>query len=428
MLRLRPRYKQRIMKASKLSILLPLLIGSAYGQTLNDYLQEAADHNPQLAATRQTWQASTEQIKQQKSLPDPMISYGYYFDEVETRVGPQEQRFGIAQKFPAFGKLRLKKHIATESAAATGERYRTAKLNLNAQVTQAYSELWFLQRSIDITHARIQLMTDLEATARSKYRAGGSQAPVTQAQMEQARLEDRLLSLEDQRTPLTARFNALLNRPSDSSLSVPSALPFDAIQADADQIFTQLDETSPELAGLESMRKGAVYQEKLAKRQWLPDITLGVQYIDTAEAVMPVADSGKDPLIGTVSINLPIWAGKNNARIREAGYRKLATELSLENRQQTLQADIKQTLFKLRDTERKIDLYQNGLIPKAEQTLEVSRQGYESGQLDFINLIDAERQLLEFELNLARAQADHLQQRARLSLQSGIDFLTGETN
>ena len=70
-------------------------------------------------------------------------------------------------------------------------------------------------------------------------------------------------------------------------------------------------------------------------------------------------------------------------------------------------------------------------MPKARQSLEVTRQGYEAGNMEFINLIDAERVLLEFELERERALADHLIARAELSRLTGIDFLTGasdETN
>jgi hypothetical protein len=48
--------------------------------------------------------------------------------------------------------------------------------------------------------------------------------------------------------------------------------------------------------------------------------------------------------------------------------------------------------------------------------------------MEFINLIDAERMLLEFLLSHERALADHLIARAHLSKLTGIDFLTGEIN
>jgi cobalt-zinc-cadmium efflux system outer membrane protein len=168
------------------------------------------------------------------------------------------------------------------------------------------------------------------------------------------------------------------------------------------------------------------HRVQLAKRERLPDFTIGVQYIDTDDAAAPVNDSGNNPVIGTLGINLPLWLGKNRARIASANYQKTAAQFTLENREQTLDADIQQTLYQLRDADRKINLYKESLIPKAQQSLEVNRKAYESGHMEFINLIDAERVLLEFELSHERARVDHLIARGRLSQLTGINFLTGD--
>ena len=215
---------------------------------------------------------------------------------------------------------------------------------------------------------------------------------------------------------------------STAPLAWPTTLPYHPVHADAETLRSNLARTSPELTELAHHVEQGEHQIQLAKRNRLPDFTLGIQYIDTGDASSPVADSGKDPIIGTLGLTLPLWFDKNRARIESAAYLKTAAQLALESRGQTLDADIRQTLFKLRDADRKITLYQKNLIPKAIQSLELNRKGYETGNMEFINLIDAQRMLLEFELAHARALADHLIARAELSQLTGIDFLTGESH
>jgi len=230
---------------------------------------------------------------------------------------------------------------------------------------------------------------------------------------------------------MEAKLNALLNRPADTSVSIAASLPYHPIDANRLNEAGEIAQTSPELMELAAKAEQGNHQLMLAKRQRLPDFTLGVMYIDTGEASGTVADSGKDPIIGTIGISLPIWFGKNHSLIESAANLKTAAELSLTNRRETLDADIRQALFKLRDADRKLNLYKDSLIPKATQSLEVNRQGYEAGNMEFINLIDAERMLLEFELAYERALADHLIARANLSKLTGVDFLKGtshETN
>jgi cobalt-zinc-cadmium efflux system outer membrane protein len=391
--------------------------------TLQAALDFGVKHNPQLQASLNEWKGLGENIRVQKALPDPTLTYGYFFESVETRVGPQEQSVVLNQRLPAFGKLSAMEAIATEVANAAEQRYNNHRLALQHSIARAYAELYYLERNIAITQDRIQLVRDLERVATARYKTGAPLAPILQAQVELGRLEDRLNSLHDMREPLVASLNALLNRATDAPLSLAPTLPYLKTDLSAEDLSDSLAQTSPELRELQANIAQGEGRLKLAKRNRLPDIMFGVTYIDTADASMPVPDSGKDPIIGTVGITLPIWFGKNRAQIESAVYQRTAAQLALDNRTQTLEADIRLALFTLRDADRKINLYKQSLIPKAMQSLEVNRQSYEAGHMEFINLIDAERMLLEFELAHERALADHLTARAKLTLLTGIDFL-----
>lgn len=74
-----------------------------------------------------------------------------------------------------------------------------------------------------------------------------------------------------------------------------------------------------------------------------------------------------------------------------------------------LSSDLKLAAFKFRDAQRKIVLYRDALIPKADENLKVIRRSYQANKSDFLSLIDAERVLLEFQLTYQRATADREQ-------------------
>lgn len=395
--------------------------------TLQAALHYGAENNAGLQSAYQRWRGVEEDIGVQKALPDPTLNYGYFFESVETKVGPQNQIIGLSQKIPGFGKLSLKESIATDAAAAIGEQVLQVKLNLQSQIASAYAELYYLKRSIDITKDSIQLVNELEQVTRTRYKTGDQMGPTLQAQVELGRLEDRLAGLQDQRQPRMARLNALLNRSPSASLPWPSTLPYNSIVDSLDAYRQQLPQSNPELTELNHRLQQSNHQVKLAKRERYPDFTLGVQYIQVGEASSPVADSGKDPIIGTIGITLPIWVGKNRSRIQSAAHQKTAVQYQIDNRSQTLNAELQQVLFSLRDADRRINLYKESLIPKANQSLEVNRKAYESGKAEFLNLIEAERMLLEFELSYERALSDHLINRAALSRLTGVDYISLST-
>ena len=69
---------------------------------LDDYLIVAMQRNPGLRSAYYRWIADLKKSDYAGSLPDPMFNYSYFVESVETRVGPQKQRFGLHQSFPRF--------------------------------------------------------------------------------------------------------------------------------------------------------------------------------------------------------------------------------------------------------------------------------------------------------------------------------------
>jgi outer membrane protein, heavy metal efflux system len=378
------------------------------GSTLDDYLAYAALNNPQLEAAFNRWKAVLEMVLPARTLPDPRFNYGYFIQEVETRVGPQEHRIGLSQMFPWFGKLKLRGEAALEGADAAQQQYEAAKLKLFDEVKQAYFELYYLGRSIGITEQNVELLKYFEEVARSKYEAGTAlHADVIKAQVELDRLRDRLRTLQDVKQPTLARLNAALNRPSDAMLPWPTNFPPAQLSTNTPALVRRLVESNPELKSLDFLAAKEKTNIALAKKEFYPDVNLGVDYVETGPARMAgVPDSGKDPVMAGFSINLPLWREKYRAEVREAESRYTATQQERQDRANLLTTDLKLALFKYQDAERKMALYRDSLVPKADENVKVIQRSFEAGKADFLSLIDAERVLLEFQLTYERAVAD----------------------
>ena len=391
--------------------------------TLSDYLRVAAYNNPGLEADFYRWKAALEKVPQVTSLPDPRFNYGYFIREVETRVGPQEQKIGIAQTFPWFGKLRLRGERAGEAAIVAREQYEGTKVALFFKVKEAYYELYYLSKSISITKENMGLLKHLESVAQARFRAGSDVTGVVKAQVELGKLEDRLLSLEDLKTPITAKLNAAMNRSVDEEIPWPSSFTTSDVNFTDQEVMAILDESNPELLALAAKVSEEKKSLALAKKEFWPDVTLGVDYIGTGDARMAgVSDSGKDAVMVMGSINIPLWWGKYRAGVREAEARRNGAIQSLENRENVLEADLKMSLYKFHDAQRKINLFGNTLTPLAKNSLEVAEQAYETGKEDFLQLIDAQRLLLDIQLSYQRALTDREQRLAEIEMLIGRDL------
>ena len=394
--------------------------------TLSDYLEYAALNNPGLEAAFNRWKAALQQVPQARALDDPTFKYAYFIKEVETRVGPQRHKFELSQMFPWFGKLGAKGNIALEAANTEKERYEAEKLKLFFEVKDAYYEYYYLSRAISTTEEHKRLIIYLENVARTNYSTGiTSYGDLIKAQVELGKLEDRLLTLLDLREPIVAKLNEALNRPFSYSLPYPKAMPEERSIGSTDQMVAWLRENNPELKSIDF----SIAQEKaaisLARKNYFPNLTLGVEYIETDDALTPpadpdtgevprVKDDGKDPVIAKFAINLPIWHNKYRAGEKEARLRHVAALSERRDRENSLIADLKMELYNFRDAERKIDLYRDTLVPKAKQSFNVIQKAFTTGKTDFLNVVDAERTLLEFQLSYERARANRAQRLAKL--------------
>jgi outer membrane protein TolC len=407
--------------------------------TLADYLEYAALNNPGLEAAFNRWKAALQKVPQARALDDPTFKYAYFIKEVETRAGPQRHKFELSQMFPWFGKLSAKGNIALEAANKEKEQYEAEKLKLFFEVKDAYYEYYYLSRAITTTEEHKRLILYLENVARTNYSAGiTSYGDLIKAQVELGKIEDRLLTLRDLRDPIVAKLNEALNRPFNHSLPYPKIIPEERSVINDDQMIVWLRENNPELKSIDFSIAREQAAIDLAKKNYFPDLTLGVEYINTNPALEApanpvtgesprVKDDGKDPVIAKFAVNLPIWYNKYSAGEKEARLRHLAALKDRSDRENSLIADLKMELYNFRDAERKIDLYRDTLIPKAKQSFNVIQKAFTTGKTDFLDVVDAERTLLEFQLSYERALANRAQRLARLEMLIGQEIPENES-
>jgi len=385
---------------------LPALGGDS---TVDDYVIYGALNNARLEAAFNRWKAALEKVPQATALPDPTLSYGYFIQQADRN--PARQEIALTQMFPWFGKRGLAGRMALEEANARRYEFEAQRIKLARQIKQDYFEYYYLARVADVMRENVTLLTNLEGVARANFRSGKAAfSDVIKAQVELGNLQDRLRTAKDVLRPAVAKLNAALNRRADASLPPPAKLPEGGIDVNEEHVEALAVENNPELRALDAMAAKESSSIKLAKKNFYPDFSLGLGYMDMAQSGMA------DPVSGMVMLNLPIWREKYRAAVREASAGYEAVLKQQQDLRNNLLADLQMALFRLRDAERKIDLYSNALLPKARQALDVSQQSLEAGKAGFLDVIDAQRTLLEFGLSCERARADHEQAIAEIEM------------
>ena len=414
-----------------------LIIASVGDPKLRLLLEEVLERNPEVAAVAAESRAAAQRTLQEKPLPDPVASLTAWVLPPETRVGPQLASFSISQRFPWFGKLSLKEEAALAGAAAAEARVESRRLKIVTEVRRFAYELAFLAaEGREVETDRVTL-SHYEELARARYASGvGIGQGVVKIQAEITGDDERLLGIATRRAALSARINALRDRPQGTPIpafEIPTAT---APNLDPAELRAEALQRRPELVEADALIVRADRLGDSAAKGYSPDFTAGINYAyvakrrDQAGRDFPPEDNGQDVLGLFASVNLPIHGKKLDAGVEEVAQRRLATE----ERRRAVTAGIDGELGDLTSridlTWDRIRLFEDVLIHQAEESLRSAESAYATGTFNALDLLDAERVLLDVRVATERARTDFAVAAAELEGAVGLPLasLPKETN
>lgn len=383
-----------------------LFLNSSGQDNLNDYLQIASENNPELKAKFYQYRASLEKIAQAGSLPDPQISFAYFIEPVETRLGPQKAKIGASQMFPWFGTLNAKEEVEAQKAKAEYQEFLDLKNKIHFKVKKSYFELYFTKRAISIAKENLKILRLFKSMAITKIEAGKtSAADGLRIDMEINDIEYSIAKLQDNFLVKSIEFNKTLNRDRSAEVKISDSIQITDINYSKRMLRDSILKNNHQLSKIgyqiSSLKQSEIFSKKLS----MPDISIGFEYIsiDKVDNL-----SGKDAIVfPKIGLSIPLYNKKYKALTKEAVLKQNSAEqqkLSISN---NLEIVFEDTYNNYTDAERRLQYYkkQKGL---AEKTLKLLKYDYSSNTADFEELLRIERKLLKYNLEYERAIADKL--------------------
>ncbi len=390
-----------------------LSIQSIYSQdastiSLESLIEEALTNNPEIQAAYNGWKAAEYKVKYVKGLPDPTARYTYFGKNVETKVGPQEHKYGVSQKVPFPGKLHLKAKAQSKHAETLEQKYEATKREVIKNIKFVYYDIFWVDRAIDITEEEKNILDNLEKVSQRKFQTLQSpQQDVIKAQVEISKLIDKLFMLKQHGRSLTAKMNALLNRPKATSFDKIRSIELDEFDYSLDGLHELASTNRQELLAADLDIERAKYQRSLAGLNFLPDFSFGFDYIQVGDSHTEMENDGQDAWMTTFAVHVPIWLDKQFAQLREKQSALRASKKSYENVRNNVTYEVEDIYYKIITYKDIVSLYKTALLPQTEQAFEAARTAYEVGKVDFLNWLDSERALLQTRLAYYKAMVDY---------------------
>jgi outer membrane protein, heavy metal efflux system len=369
---------------------------------LSEALAAARADNPELAERRASVEAARTRPDTERFLPPPMLeAQAWQWPRDTINPANAQLMFMVGQELPGRGKRALRVQLAQREIAVVESAIEIDAVRVAAEVRQSYAELWLARETLAIFDERVRLLRQVADVAELKYATGRiGQQDIVRAVTELTRVREQIVMGREQARMAALRLNLLMGREPHSpigELDVPApaaSLPPPAALA------ALARDRQPELAM--TAREADMLDAEVAvtRSERRPDFMVQGGYM-----LMP---DMTDAFTARVAISWPgaPWSRRQvDARVREAEARRTLVDA----RRRTLEAQIAQMVaeahVRAEAAAERADLIRASVLPQAEHSLEIARVGYQTDRAGFLDLLEAERMLLDMKLELVNAVA-----------------------
>jgi outer membrane protein TolC len=455
----------------------------AQTDSLNHYLQIAAQNNPGVKADFLAYQAALQKLPQAGAYQDPQLELGFFLQPMEIIDGRQVADIKLMQMFPWFGTKKAARTEAQHMAKMAFELFRETRDKLFLDVYTQWFTLCRLQQQLTNNRKNRTLLVQLEelalqrfaspAASKSEEMPGrqavetgdasprqtnkgsmgnmsmgnapvsadngrpaamsgmnnmtggnmmGSASPgmsdVLRIRLEITEIDNNIESLLSEIHAEKVKFNVLLNRPADSGILLPDSpvqIPF---LFDLSSVRALITSQNPMLGMIAEEELAYQAKAEMDRKMSYPMFGIGLQYMlinkkatgatgmDAGMDADMNSMNGKDMIMPMLSVSIPVYRNKYKAQQRENTFLLQASREKYLNAQNMLEAELYRAGHLLDDAARRISLYRKQ-TELAQATCNLVVQEFASGKSGLSDVIQVQRQLLDYELKTSEAIADY---------------------
>jgi len=395
--------------------------------TLEGAIEAALLNNPKLRAEYARFEALLHEVPQASSLPDPMAMVS----QMEAFRGPMNERenmLTVSQTFPWFGKRNLRGSIARTEAFEALEEYRMSALEMRRDVSRAWHMLRYEKADLELTRQDRELVAETLQSTISLYEVGRvDRSALLRTQTEHARVETDLAAIESRIETFQRELHRLMGieKSQPGHAFDPEAVEHPEVPG-TQTLLTEAINHRPELDQYRRREEAGRLAEKLARRDYYPDITLGAGVVAMGERggefYSPTSDERTDSWQASAGINIPIPNARRRAATQQARKRVEEAALRGKDAANVVVEEIHSTSSQLMALRTQHELFRDNLLPLAEEAFEATDAGYRVGLVTYADMLDAQRMLITAQRDALRIDRDHHLAIVDLERAVGIPF------
>lgn len=386
--------------------------------------QLAVQADPSIERFRATSRSFSEESFADDTLPDPKLRFGASNVPVDTFALDQENmtqlKLGIQQSFPAGDTLEIKSRqskFLSSSALALAD---DVELKILRDVRETYLNLYYETAAHQIILETKKLFSDLVTITESIYAAGrASQQDVVLANLELARLDDRITKIQAREEGFRATLAQWIGEPAWNSISIEfPQLPPLMENVDLNQVIPQHPLIRAESARVEASKQ----MIEMSKQEYKPGFSATVDYGYRSGTSANGADR-PDLLTAMISMDIPLFTeNRQDKKVSANVLKTAAARHSKDDKLRRLKQYYEKNKYLWQRLGERERLYQDSLLVSAKNNTATALTAYQSGVSEFNTLMRAEITALDVRLEDLRIRVDRAAAQARLL------YITGDNS
>ncbi|MCF7787718.1 MAG: TolC family protein [Prosthecobacter sp.] len=363
---------------------------------------EAVTKHPKVGAADARTQAAASAARGVRLWQDPQVGLGMMAANNMRRRVRGDILASIDQPLPRLSLYKAEKRKANAAELAQQATQQQTANELGLSVAQAVLELALADEVIRLQAENLAWLGTLVKTAEERSKNPNATATETlRLESEFAVRAQTLASAKRQRAQFATTLNLLLVRPPEAPWA-PLMLP-----AHAEEIFNsivlkvRLERDNPQLGAMRHMVEGAQAEADAARARKKPVFSVGTQYFTYSGG--SINDS---MLVFGFKMTLP-WFNSRvyKADIERADHLRAASQQDLDAEQRELYTQLTALITEAKNQQQLAEAYTDEVLPKSEQAIKTLQNAWVSSKATLLEVLDAQRLLLDARQEQKRALA-----------------------
>jgi outer membrane protein TolC len=374
-------------------------------------VQHVLARNPTVVQMVAAWEAAQARYPQATSLDDPLFGTALGPASIASNDVDFAYRLELSQKYPFPGKLGLRGRQARAEAGAAGREVADISLQLVESAKTAFYDYYLVHRATAVNEEALALLRQFRENALARFKNNlVPEQDVRQAEVEIGRQRERGLLLERLRQVAVARLNTLMHLPPDRPLPPPPAeVRLGEALPEAPALRAAARARRPDLQALAARLAAEEAALALAHKEFYPDVEVLAAY----DAFWQRPEEDLRPQLAA-RVNLPLRTARRHAAVAEAEARVRQRRAEIDRLADQINYEVQQAYAQVRESERVVRLYDETVLPAADQNVKAATVAYAAAKIPFLSLIEAQRNRVDLRDRYYEALADSWRRRATL--------------